>query len=368
MTQLGRLYTIDAMRGLAALAVAFYHIHTPAFQQAGGALIDSLKSIMQYGFLGVPIFFAISGFVISATMTRIIGIREYGQFMVKRSVRLDPAYWASIALDIFLTWVAIQLTLPHSSMPSFYQAALHLVYLQDIIGVKSIVAIYWTLALEIQFYLVFGLIMATGGRFRAPLMIAVTAYSMAVAINAAPSLPGLFLSHWCMFVIGAAAHYYSLVNRDRWPVFIGILLCMGAIISVQASTGKTYLNLAAAMATAAFFFIGAMRGRLRTWLNWPALLYLGSRSYSIYLFHAIIGERVAKLLVSILGESVTAQPLAAMMVLVLSLGVSLIVAELAFRLVEKPTLRFSRRLFAPKIIQPEKTATSLLEMPSGTQT
>lgn len=343
MSNTGRLHTIDAMRGIAALAVVLYHVHTPAFQASGGWLIDSLHAVFNYGTLGVAMFFAISGFVIAAAMQRTLGLGGFGKFMAKRSVRLDPTYWASMALDIALTAVAIRLAMPHSDLPSVRQVLLNLLYLQDLTGVGGIVAVYWTLCIEIQFYLVFGLIMTMGGRFRRTLFIGVTLYAMLVYVDLAPSPPGLFLPHWTMFIIGAAAYYYGVVQTQRWPEFIAIA---ALIIITAAHGGEKGMYLLEACLAAIFFYIGARRNRLRSWLNNPALLYLGSRSYSLYLFHTIVGERAAKLAVTVIGHA-AAMPSVAIGIFLFAVACSMLATEIVCRFIELPTLEFARRIFAP---------------------
>lgn len=102
---LQRHSALDILRGVAALSVSWYH-----FTNGNSAFLPdgTLKTSGEYGWLGVEVFFVISGFIIPFTLAR-SGYRlaDYGTFLVKRVVRLDPPYLVAIALIIalgYLSW------------------------------------------------------------------------------------------------------------------------------------------------------------------------------------------------------------------------------------------------------------------------
>jgi len=71
------------LRGVAALAVVLCHLRGP------------LGAVTEYGWLGVQVFFVLSGFVMSQTLARYtVTPRFVGNFILRRSVRLDPVYWS----------------------------------------------------------------------------------------------------------------------------------------------------------------------------------------------------------------------------------------------------------------------------------
>src|SRR3569623_2220815 len=91
----GRLYTIDALRGLAALAVVWYHITygEPTFLGPGAVRASGHYA----GVAGVYAFFVISGFIIPWALSRADYARAgFLRFVAKRMARLDPPYLASI--------------------------------------------------------------------------------------------------------------------------------------------------------------------------------------------------------------------------------------------------------------------------------
>src|SRR5438874_1620600 len=96
-----RIAILDPLRGLAALGVAWFHFThgNPVFLPTG-----TLKASGQYGWTGVAAFFVISGFVLPYSMHR-AGYRvrsHWRTFALKRLIRLDPPYLASILLALGL--------------------------------------------------------------------------------------------------------------------------------------------------------------------------------------------------------------------------------------------------------------------------
>lgn len=371
-----RYRTIDALRGIAAMGVACYHINlvTAADDTASSAL---LQDAFRFGYLGIAVFFVISGFVIAAsTADSHVTFGYFGKFILKRSVRLDPAYWSSIALDIVLTIIAIKLFAATTPLPDVKQVLLHLFYLQDLAGVGNIAAIYWTLCLEVQFYIVFCVVLALdthlsrrfGGPGRTPrirmwLFGGLTLYSMLIAAQLLETpWEGLFITHWVMFAMGAAAYHWGVRdpgNRLAFPVFWLAVLAL-VVGSQVVFKGVSYaLGVGAACATAMLLYVGAVRHKLETWLKNDVLLYLGARSYSIYLLHTIVGERAAKLLPQAifpqLGIAATSE-LATLLTFATGIAASLVAAELCYRLVEMPSLLLSKR------IRPDRSGSPVKEL------
>src|SRR6476659_1629485 len=92
-----RVGTIDVLRGVAAVAVAWFHFTNGNQQFMSAGLI---KSSGHYGWLGVEVFFVVSGFIIPYSLYR-GGYRvrlHWRRFVAKRILRLDPPYIAAIVL------------------------------------------------------------------------------------------------------------------------------------------------------------------------------------------------------------------------------------------------------------------------------
>src|ERR1019366_7007946 len=98
----GRFAFIDALRGLAALSVVLFHAkegnHTP---DMFSLMPGWIAALFDNGNLGVAVFFVLSGFVISHSIyAERVSAPFAGRFMLRRSLRLDPPYWAAIALSL----------------------------------------------------------------------------------------------------------------------------------------------------------------------------------------------------------------------------------------------------------------------------
>ena len=148
-----RIGVINALRAFAALAVAWGHF------VAGQGKYLGLSG--KYGYLGVDIFFVISGFVIPWSLFRSrYVLRDYPRFLLKRNIRLYPPYLASIAITILATnFVLVPLFhIPRMTVTG-RDLLLHFAYLNDLAHLPWVNVVYWTLAIEFQWYLLVGLTM-----------------------------------------------------------------------------------------------------------------------------------------------------------------------------------------------------------------
>src|SRR5699024_1067139 len=104
-----------------------------------------------YGHYGVQLFFIISGFVIFMSVRR---GRSAGDFLIKRAFRLYPAYIASIVITFIVlssSAIDIQRTIP--------EMILNMTMFQEFFGIRNIDGSYWSLRVELTFYLVMGVVM-----------------------------------------------------------------------------------------------------------------------------------------------------------------------------------------------------------------
>ncbi|PXW97999.1 peptidoglycan/LPS O-acetylase OafA/YrhL [Sphaerotilus hippei] len=147
---------IDLLRGLACLSVVGFHFfwrgqsadwitpHAPAW----------LEAIARYGDMGVSLFFMISGFVISLSARH----RTVRQFVASRVARLYPALWVAAPLTAATAWLAHdgRFTVEGSTL------LLNLTMVPQYFGVDFVDGAYWSLAVELQFYLLVVIALALG--------------------------------------------------------------------------------------------------------------------------------------------------------------------------------------------------------------
>ena len=153
-----RFLFVDGLRGIAAMLVVLGHFRGAVNETAVSEWIWSpIETFFSYGYLGVDIFFVISGFVISYSVRNADHTPGFlFRFGLRRSIRLDPPYWLTIFLELILIKLGL-LIFPHldSSFPSLEKILAHFIYMQNLLGYGNILAVFWTLCYEVQFYLVF---------------------------------------------------------------------------------------------------------------------------------------------------------------------------------------------------------------------
>jgi exopolysaccharide production protein ExoZ len=93
---------LQALRGVAALMVVFFHL-TPHWE--GAEALKPFASVMRYGFSGVDVFFALSGFVVARFSMEVIGVRQVVMFMSRRVKRIFLGYWPVVVLTALVAHV-----------------------------------------------------------------------------------------------------------------------------------------------------------------------------------------------------------------------------------------------------------------------
>ena len=331
-----RLLFIDGLRGLAAFAVMLHHFaHHPTLEDR----IGWLPSLAEFGNLGVPAFFVISGFVIAHSISGQRITRGYfGNFVVRRVVRLDPPYWFAIAFCIATTALGNRLFPSQArDLPSPGSVVAHLFYVYPLFGYEPIEAIFWTLVHEVQFYLLYLLLVAwmqqTTGRTDPSPATAACFIAIPGLISAAWTFQakGLCLGTWYMFSLGAMAYYC----RRGW---IGGRLAMGYWVGVAATIPWKSADYKLAALAIALTFMGATERQFRCWLSSVPFQFLGRLSYSLYLIHGMIGWRV----LSVAGSlGMTSAPFT---LLAVACGASIVAACLMRIGIEEPSLRLAQSL------------------------
>jgi len=151
---LNRVYALDGMRFFAAMSVVLYHYTFAGYLSSQMTLLNfkDFGDTFKYGFLGVELFFMISGFVILMTAQN----KNIISFVTSRITRLYPAFWVSVTL----TALVIVLAGGERYSVDLKQYLINLTMISDIFHVKYIDGVYWTLLMEIKFYLLIGLLVA----------------------------------------------------------------------------------------------------------------------------------------------------------------------------------------------------------------
>ena len=319
------LTSLDLLRGLAAVAVCYFHFThgNPEFLSKSNPLYVSGR----FGFLGVDVFFVISGFVIPYAMYRgNYHIKDFGRFLAKRLVRIEPPYLVSIVLVLLLNWV--------STLSPYYRGAgfsinpaalaLHLGYLNAFFNFPWVNDVYWTLAIEFQYYLfialIFPLLIHPEKKFSTGILLVFGLLSFFLEGH------NFIFNYSLLFIVGILLFQFHIgyLNKKQFGAYLLI-----ALILIFVKFDKRYL----VAALLPYFFI--------TYFEFDDRVskFLGNISYSLYLVHIPIGGRIINLC-----ESFTRNELARSIFVFISLFISIIAAWLFYKFIEKPFIGLSKKI------------------------
>jgi peptidoglycan/LPS O-acetylase OafA/YrhL len=344
-----RLAFLDGLRGLAALWVVLFH--AAAGHHIGeleAALPDWLHAKLSAGHFGVPMFFVLSGFVIAyAVRSHRVDAAYFGCFTLRRAIRLGLPYWASIAVAIAFLEMKGLATHTQVALPTPGELAAHAVYLQDVLGVHQINAVYWSLCYEMQFYLLFCLLVAAAQRSRFPVFAVAAAVSLAWPL-VDPHVHGLCLPYWHGFLLGVFT-CWALQGMLRPAAFA---LYAAALVALWLWSHDRFTLVCVATA-AAIYAAGAVQ-KMDGWLRWRWVQFLGMVSYSLYLIHNPVMGAGFNVAYRVLPHSASGELAALLAVLAFALATAFAfwwLIERTSTALSRHTIFFPRNLF---LTRPER--------------
>ncbi|WP_431207164.1 acyltransferase family protein [Burkholderia cepacia] len=327
-----RIPELDLLRFLAAIAVVFFHY---AFRGYAGDDLTTmhypaLEPVAQYGFLGVHLFFMISGFVILMTA----GDGSVKRFIASRASRLLPAFWVCCTITFFVT-----LSIGGDRfIATWPQYLVNLVTLGGGFGADPIDGAYWSLGAELRFYRLVGILLIIGQIHRAERWLYVWLIGT-VLVELFPfiKLKGFLVTDYAgFFIAGAACFLIRAHGLSRSRV---ALVCAAWALSLYhefqllpyfSEHFEKPLNPAVVAVVMSTFFVVMLVLALRRtpMLTSSRWVWFGALSYPLYLIH----QNVGYMLFNEAGAAVD-QVLMFWGVVVAAIGAAL----LLYIVVEKPT-------------------------------
>jgi peptidoglycan/LPS O-acetylase OafA/YrhL len=339
-----RVNNFDLIRLLAALQVAIVHIVSYLKPSNPGVALAGFGLGL---FPGVPVFFLISGLLISRSLEQSASLKSYYR---NRCLRIFPALWVCLLLTLgvilacgvtnigvapvtdWLVWWADNMTGLESYHPAFL----------DSIGTGQINGSLWTIPVELEFYLllpaIYSVLKLRQQRRNAPLLLLLilSAAIRVACVHGAPLsrmgaadlvLPTVIPYLW-MFLLGVLAQRNWqairpwLAGRFHWWL-LGYLLARAAAVRWHVASGGLEINPVFFLPLAGVVLAGAMSARSLS----NRLLRRNDISYGTYIYHMPV--------VNLMVQYAAA---ASIWSVVIALAASLGLAGVSWRLVEKPFL------------------------------
>jgi len=326
-----RFAFLDALRGIAALAVVITHILeevSPEFHSIRGTYFD-------LGSCAVTVFFLCSGFIIPVSLERVGSIRK---FWIRRIFRLYPLYWISVMLVVL-----VFILLPEKSLTSFNQHPVattlaHLTMFQILFGMPNIVAPYWTLFFEMIFYIIVTFLFITGGsKSTKPVVVGLLLGTIFVEIIMplffhqifAPALIGVFLMMFNGTLLYRVYTKEVTVSSAAVIRLLSMITLFGITVVRSAVGLDSIFYMGTGWITGYIIFIAVFLIRAHQFPR--PLLYLGQISYSLYLLHPVILLAVPQ------SNSIA-------LTITYWLMIMLVISALTYRWLEQPMMRVGKRL------------------------
>lgn len=316
------------MRFIAALLVFLFHLYL-SFDLENN-ISSILVEIAKVGNVGVPIFFILSGFVITKTASAIPTLKV---FLIQRFIRLFPMlFFASIVI------YTLNVNSADFSIERFL-ASTSLTY--TIFGVSPLTPVLWTLVVEIKFYFVMGLILFVlpsifkGGR-RSIVMFSLLHLINWIVLRLLEADLNSFLNgNIRFFIIGFIAYYLKKeMKKDKllafyWSGFLAYY--------VYCSVDLSFFNLRTCSLIGAICLFLIPKPRSGKSHRSTRSFVLGQTSYPLYLLHDSVGFTIFEIFL-VLG-------LTKMQCLVISITLTVLASMVCHLLLERPTQKLLKAYF-----------------------
>jgi len=345
---------LDGLRAIAATQVLLFHCLSAvgATTEVQHWLITGPPAAVANGASAVVLFFVLSGYVLAGSFLRDASALGAGAFLVRRMLRLYPAFLAALAA----AWL-VSMIVPHfddgagQSAWLRAHAQLRLSAGQLLLSALApgaayeLVPVGWTLRLELIYSLLFPMLMVIALRTHVAVLVLPAALSLLLT-------PSRLINYAFPFTVGIAMYACRErihasdrgVRAIRWPL---LLVAAGGYLLPPTHLWPASRLLGMGLATlgAASLMLLARMPPLAPLLRSPAMVRLGEISYSLYLLHVPVVLLVAPWLLG--GEPAEDAATATMRWLLVGVAVlplTIVAASFVHRTIELPGIEAGRRL------------------------
>lgn len=321
----GFLPGLDPLRAFAALSVCLFHYTNGMLPKL---IVPETKAAFSKGVLGVIVFFVISGFIIPYSLVgKNHQISGFFAYMKKRIIRINPPAYASLLLvlgESFIVTKVIHRAAHEQFDFSFVRLFHNLLFTIPFTKYDWINGVFWTLAIEFQFYIFIGLFFAL--LFERKLVWFVVLFLGVNMLRYVPFFQNAqFLTYSSVFAIGGVALLWHQ-KRINLPQYIIGLLFFGGMAVWQLDMDCAIVSVGTAIAINTLTF------------SIPAFSFLGKISYSLYLVHPTVGTSLEFILIKLVPPTSDARKV---MLTLVCLAITIAAAYIFHLLVERPFMKWA---------------------------
>lgn len=322
------LLGLNSIRAVAALSVCLYHFTNGALPKV---VVPAIKGLFSQGRLGVDVFFVLSGFIIPYSLLgkshHISGLSTYFK---KRIIRINPPAYAAMLLTLgqgIFTDKIIHHNNEYINQLSAGKIINNILFTVPFTDYHWITGIFWTLAIEFQFYIFIGLFFSLMFEHR-HIGWFVGGYLIAQALQYVPGLAhDSFFQYSSLFALGGVALLWQQQRLSKLE-YLGLTVLFTGLAYFYLGTYGALTGIATMLA------INLVKTSI------PGLDFLGRISYSFYLLHLLIGTTSEFVLIKFIPPTTVANKL---LITGLAISAAIISAYIFHRFVEQPFMKIASR-------------------------
>lgn len=351
---------LDGYRGIAILMVVFYHY------------FDGLK-IFRSGWLGVDLFFILSGFLITSRLLKsYLPQKNYTGFWMARALKiLPPLLLLFVAYFVFVPLIATP-NIAHDIRVNaadkwwYFSFTQNWLYVNDGYPAVPHLAFLWSLAVQVQFYVLLFIITLITRKPQHLLIvfIIIALVSAIVRTNMSLETTNGSFTHYMYntftrldtFAGGVILYCLLSLKKIKQPMAILLFLLPAAVFlfigiirrsfdfSDPVVAGPGIFIIIPAATTLLYFVFNNTPGWLGNITRQPLFVFPGRISYSLYLFHipvfTFLSGRIYSALVPVTGNGLFSETLSA----IICLSISILVSFFSYRFIEQPAMNYKKRI------------------------